>query len=171
MYGIHVIEELEIMADFKLSHCFVLQTSCKLLLWKGIARVCPSQQETFTINPGGISHTLWRQSSNYRSDRVPDIVGISTSTCSGPARNISAAVSETISPGKTMEFSKTAGAKVLVIVGSRSVSPFDGTYWEDVMQHMVQISESPAKSLFFASTCVSMLHIFFTSSASLSNLS
>jgi hypothetical protein len=80
---------------------------------------------------------------------VPDIVGISTSTCSGPVRNnISAAVSEATAPGKIMEFSKTAGAKVLVIVGSRSVSPFDGTYWEDVMQHMVQIFGSPANSLF-----------------------
>lgn len=54
MYVIHVIEELEGTAAFKLSDCFVLQTSCKLLLWKGIALVCPSQQETLTINPGGI---------------------------------------------------------------------------------------------------------------------
>lgn len=69
---------------------------------------------------------------------MPDIAGISTSTCSRPARNIPAAVSDTNAPGKIMEFSKTAGAKVLVIVGSCSVSPFDGTYWEDVMQHMVQ---------------------------------
>lgn len=91
---------------------------------------------------------------------MPDIVGISASTCSGPARNISAAVSETTAPGKIMEFSKTAGAKVLVIVGSRSVSPFDGTYWEDVMQHMVQIFGSPANSLFLHQLVLDYTHFY-----------
>lgn len=43
----------------------------------------------------------------------------------------------TTSTSEVPQFSKSAGAKVIAVVGAGTLSPFDGTSWEDVMLHMV----------------------------------